>query len=59
MPIDANGEVTVEFLKSLASSVSAWVASLVEEITGILVCLGNNSTVSAMSYDLMLDIYTL
>ena len=49
MPIDVNGEVPVEFLKSLASSVSAWVASLVEEITGILVCLGKNSTVSAMS----------
>ena len=54
VPKDANGTAGTGFSSELINYVAAWVAALAEEITGIVVFSGNNSTVSAMRSHVLL-----
>ena len=54
VPKDANGTAGTGFSSELINYVAAWVAALAEEIPGIVVFSGNNSTVSAMRSHVLL-----
>ena len=59
MPKGENRSAIAGFFSALISSVAAWVVALAEEIPNIVVFSGNNSTVSVMRSDIVLEIYTL
>ena len=51
----ANGVDSAGFFSALIKSAVAWVAAMAEEIPGILVFSGNNSTISAIRFALVLE----
>ena len=59
MPKVSNREAGDRFFSALIKSVSIWVAALVDEIPIIMVLSVNNSTVSVIRSDLVLEMYYL
>ena len=55
MPKGTNGMTGAGFFSEMIKSISVWVAASEEEILGIVVFLGNNSTVSVISSSLVLE----
>ena len=56
VPKGAIGAAGAGFFSALIKSVDAWVSALAEKIPGIVVFLGNNSTMPAIRYDLVSEI---
>ena len=58
MTVGANEAEGGRFLMALITSITAWVSALEDEITVILVCLGQNSSTSEICSALVLDMST-
>ena len=51
----SNGVASAEFFSAMINSIDTWVTALAEEITDSVVLSGNNSTVSIMHSDIVLE----